>query len=123
MVAAGCSNPLGKAMVPTLKPLTQLAEVNYTLDLTEELKHLLQQHAAGFPELKCFDLSDSLKPAQVQGFQLEQQVLFSLKLNLDLAHTCSKYFDTHQEEYPLWHQKALSDDGAFSTSQRAGRSV
>ncbi len=96
-----CTSPLGKSLVTGLSPISESQKVAEILEETWEQKQQLES-GDGFPELQGFILSNQIEHAGIEGYQLDSETLFQLKLNLDLTLTCLRSFSKNHELYPIW---------------------
>ena len=101
LIESSCGSDLGKGKVNQMAVLGDYGTINKLLNSTQEQ---LKQISSGesFPEVRGFELASELEKCDVIGYYMSSEILFQLKLNLELTKLCVKYFLKHEQEYPSW---------------------
>ena len=101
MLIENCASTAGVDQVHKITATHDAPTIRQWLQETAEQKQQLQLGEA-FPELKVFPLGDALDHAQIEGYQLDSEYLYQVKINLELARQCVHYHNKRSDDFPIW---------------------
>jgi len=100
LVKDRCISTLGEDFVDRLALSTNTSKINEWMDQTREFIQILTS-GSSFPQSNYTDISPALKRSEVPGSFLDEEDLFEVKLVLETLLKMLKFFEVHEEDYPV----------------------
>ncbi|WP_456461667.1 endonuclease MutS2 [Reichenbachiella sp.] len=100
LVKDRCISTLGEDFVDRLALSTNTSKINEWMDQTREFIQILTSDSS-FPQSNYTDISPALKRSEVPGSFLDEEDFFEVKLVLETLLKMLKFFEVHEEDYPV----------------------
>ncbi|UXX79047.1 Smr/MutS family protein [Reichenbachiella carrageenanivorans] len=104
-----CLSTLGEDYVDRLTLTTHTSKINEWMDQTREFIKILSS-GSSFPQSNYTDVSPSLKRAELPGNFLDEDEFFDVKLVLGTLLKMLRFFEHHQEDYPVLSERVSHID-------------
>lgn len=115
-LASHANSPQAKENVLSLKPLSDITEINDTLSEVTELRAILDFDDP-FPVYGIRDVRVSLKKASLAGNYLATEELIAIAETVTVFRRLSEYFKARHDKYPLL-QKTAADLLSFTKIEK-----
>ena len=99
-VKDACISPLGEKRAEDMHFISDFSTLKSMLDVVQEFK-TFSMLDGGLPQQDFFDLQPELKRVRIEGSYIGQQMLFHLRLSLQVILSCLQLFLQKAEKYSL----------------------